>query len=103
MAATATPAKEMRKRDLMDIAVFKVARKWLRCVGRFKGDGAGEKKTGKKLLFTVDNRLNKAEEHAQEDRRETPISGLRSGESTKSLVASGTYAVGDVSEPPSTH
>ena len=44
--------------------------------------------TGEKLLFyTTTTVLIKAEGHVRGDRRENPISGLRSGEPTKSPLA----------------
>lgn len=66
-----------------DSRVVEMCRVWLRCVKSVKEYDAGEKKTGKRPPFyTLTSTLIKAEleGHAQEDRREQPISGLRSGD-----------------------
>ena len=79
---------------LMNIIMFTVSREWFGCVECVKRDDAGEKKAGKRPPFyTLTSILIKAEleEHAQEDRRQHPISGLRPD-------PLGTYVVG-VTEP----
>ena len=69
----------------------------MRCVKSVKEDDAGDKKTGKRPPFYTSTPMSikaELEGHAQEDRREQPISGLRSGDTTKGLL--GIYVIGGI-------
>ena len=81
--------------DLMNIIMLPVAREWLRCRVCQRRRRWRESTGGKLLFYTTTTVLIKAEEHVRGDRRENPISGLRSGESTKRPLAQG----GRVSAP----